>query len=112
MWRMGETPTISRNVSTIARQVVNIQTMLTGDAWLDASTDKLSMTDKKSSTANAITPLIEGGWGMIRGVRVLCGGQVVEELNDYSRLHELIHMIKANKNPFKIDIITSFLTAE
>ena len=74
--------------------VTVIKVNLTGDSWLGPSTVKLFMIVKNPSAANTLTPLVEGGWGMIRRVRVLCGGQVVEDLDGYARLREQFHMMK------------------
>ena len=56
-----------------------IKIMLTGDSWLDPSTLKLFM-DVRNSSTGIITPVINGGWGMVRRIRVLCGGKLLKIL--------------------------------
>ena len=75
-----------------------IKVMMTGDAWLDPSTVKLFMDVTNTNTAaNNITPIVEGGWGMFRRLRILCGGQIVEDIDNYNRLHEMFHMMKPSE---------------
>ena len=78
-----------------------IKMMLTGDSWMDPSTVKLFMTVKNGS-ADAITPHVAGARGMFRRLRILCGGQIVEDIDLYGRLHEHFHMMKPSE---KIDIV-------
>lgn len=70
-----------------------IKLMLTGDSWMDPSTVKLFMNIKNDSAAD-ITPRVAGPWGMFRRLRILCGGQICEDLDLYGRLHEQFHMMK------------------
>ena len=32
--------------------------------------------------------------GVFRRLRILCGGQIVEDINEYNRLHEMFHIMK------------------
>ena len=41
-----------------------------------------------------LVPLIAGAWGFFRRMRVICGGQIVEDIDNYNRTHEMIHMMK------------------
>ena len=70
-----------------------IKMMLTGDSWMDPSTVKLFMNIRNDSAAE-IAPLVAGAWGMFRRMRILCGGQIVEDIDLYGRLHEQFHMMK------------------
>ena len=70
--------------------------MLTGDSWMDPSTVKLFMTIK-SDSADDITPRVAGAWGMFRRLRILCGGQIVEDIDYYGRLHEQFNMRKPSE---------------
>ena len=67
--------------------------MLTGDSWMDPSTVKLFMAIKNDSAAG-IEPHVAGAWGMFRRMRILCGGQIVDDIDPYGRLHEQFHMMK------------------
>ena len=67
--------------------------MLTGDSWLDPSTVKLFMDVKNPDSAN-ITPIVSGAWGMFRRLRILCAGQIIEDIDGCSRLSGQFHMMK------------------
>ena len=76
-----------------------IKISLTGDQWLDPSTVKLFFTITNSTTLadgdnTGLLPLVPGAWGFFRRVRVLCGGQIIEDIDSYHRLHEMFHMFK------------------
>lgn len=70
-----------------------IKISLTGDSWLDPSTCKVFM-DVKNPGETAITPIVEGAHGMFRRMRIMCGGQIVEDIDGFSRLSEQFHMMK------------------
>ena len=61
--------------------------MLTGDSWMDPGTVKLFM-DIRNDSTDEITPNVAGAWGMFRRLRIMCGGQIVEGIDLYGRLHE------------------------
>ena len=81
-----------------------IKMMLTGDSWMDPSTVKLFMTIKNDSTGDII-PRVAGAWGMFRRLRILCGGQIVEDIDLYGRLHEQFHMMKPSEKNVKIMLL-------
>jgi hypothetical protein len=68
--------------------------MLNGSDWFDPSTCKIFMNVKNDDADAAITPRVAGPWGLFRRMRVLCGGQIVEDIDQYGRLHEMFHMMK------------------
>jgi hypothetical protein len=41
-----------------------------------------------------LKPRIPAPWVFFRRVRVLCGGQIVEDIDDYNRLHQMFHLMK------------------
>ena len=74
-----------------------IKISLNGDQWLDPSTVKLfyNITNTTTLTADSdLVPLVAGPWGFFRRMRVICGGQIVEHIDNYNRLHEMYHMMK------------------
>ena len=71
-----------------------LKIMLNGSDWLDPSTCKLFMNVRNDDGTNAMTPRVAGPWGMFRRMRMLCGGQIVEDVDQYGRLHEMFHMMK------------------
>jgi len=72
-----------------------IKLMLTGSDWLDPGTVRLvfdvACTD--SSATNSLLP-ISGPWGLFRRLRILCGGQVVEDIDNYARTHEMFSLLQ------------------
>ena len=74
-----------------------IKISLNGDQWLDPSTVKLFYNITNTTTLpleSDSIPLITGGWGFFRRMRVICGGQIIEDIDNYNRTHEMIHMMK------------------
>ena len=59
-----------------------IKMMLTGDSWMDPSTVKVFMTVRNDS-AGDVNPHIAGAWGMFCRLRILCCGQIVEDIDLY-----------------------------
>ena len=60
-----------------------IKMMLTGDSWMDPSTVRLFMHARNDSAA-PITAHFAGARGMFRRLRILCGGQIVEDIGTVS----------------------------
>ena len=71
-----------------------IRISLNGDQWLDPSTVKLFYNIPNTSSSAPLAPLVAGPWGLFRRMRVICGGQIVEDIDNYNRLHEMYHMMK------------------
>jgi hypothetical protein len=67
---------------------------LNGDSWLDPSTVKLFFTVTNNHATLLLKPRIPAPWVFFRRVRVLCGGQIVEDIDDYNRLHQMFHLMK------------------
>ena len=70
--------------------------MLNGSYWLGPRTCKLVM-HITHDTGSAITPRVAGPWGMFRRMRLLCGGQIVEDIDQCGCLPELFHMMKPSE---------------
>ena len=72
-----------------------IKIKMTGEQWADPSTVKMMFDITNTNAAdNDITPVVAGGWGMFRRMRVLAGGSLLEDIDEYNRLHEMFHMFK------------------
>ena len=89
-----------------------IKIMLNGDAWLDPSTVKLFMDITNTTTladaANSdLKPKVSGAWGFFKRMRILCGGQIVEDIDEFNRLSEMYHMMKPT-NKRQNDAIEGF----
>ena len=100
--RPGASYTIDRRFVTYFPQGCNsyspsgvkmIKIMFTGDSWMDPSTAKLFMLVRNKINTDT-TPHIKGPWGMFRRLSILRGGQIVEDIDLYGRLHEQFHMMK------------------
>ena len=77
-----------------------IKISVNGQDWLDPSTVKLFFDITNTATSGtgalALTPLVNGAWAFFRRMRVICGGQILEDLDSYGRLHEMFNMMKSS----------------
>jgi hypothetical protein len=71
-----------------------IKIALNGDSWLDPATTKLFFTITNNHATEKLLPRVPVPWIFFRRVRVLCGGQIVEDIDDYNRLHQMFHLMK------------------
>ena len=73
-----------------------IRIVLTGDNWLDPSTFRVmfDVNNDEQTPGKALRPL-GGPWCFFRRMRVLCAGQLVEDIMDYNRIHEMMHIMIA-----------------
>jgi len=89
-------------------RVIKIQ--LNGDSWLDPSTVKIFM-DITNTTAldanNGLRPKVDGAWAFFKRMRIMCGGQIVEDIDEFNRLSEMYHMMKPT-NKRQNDAIEGF----
>ena len=69
-----------------------IRLQLTGDSWLDPSTLRVVFTLVNGGTtaAQKLYP-VSGPWSFFRRLRVLAGGQLIEDIDYYNRVHEMFH---------------------
>ena len=78
-----------------------IKLLLTGDQWLDPSTLRI-MFDLKNNESSSTG----GGYMLLRPLgsphtffkrmRILAGGQVIEDIDNYNRVHEMFKTLQAN----------------
>lgn len=82
-----------------------IKILLTGDQWLDPSTVRLQFT-VLNNDANAahLLRVVSGPWSFFRRVRILAGGQILEDMDDYNRIHEMFHCLQDPKTRVNDDI--------
>lgn len=71
-----------------------IKISLNADDWLDPSTVKIFFDIQNKDNTKELVPLVCGGWGFFRRLRILCGGQIVEDIDNYNRVHEMFHIMK------------------
>ena len=73
-----------------------IKLVLTGDQWLDPSTFRI-MFDLKNAggvTSKLLRPL-GGPHTFFRRMRILASGTVIEDIDNYNRVHEMLKTLKA-----------------
>ena len=87
-----------------------IRLTLTGDSWLDPSTLRVmfNLVNDGASAANKLYP-VSGPWCFFRRLRVLAGGQLIEDIDYYNRVHELFHSYQS-ANVRLNDAAEGFLT--
>ena len=75
-----------------------IKISLNGDSWLDPSTVKIFFdVTNNSSGSDKIHPIVANGWGLFKRLRILCGGQLIEYIDNYGRLHQMFHLMKPSE---------------
>ncbi len=73
-----------------------IRIMLTGDNWLDPSTFRVMFNvNNTETTAGKNLRVLGGPWCFFRRMRVLVSGQLVEDIDNYNRVHEMMHTLVA-----------------
>ena len=78
---------------------------LTGEAWLDPSTVRLTYTLVNSDgTASKVLRPISGPWCFFRRARCLVGGAIVDDVDYYNRVHEMLHILTSKANRDNDDI--------
>ena len=80
---------------------------LNGDQWLDPSTVKLFFTVQNTDGTNALALKVPYPWIFFRRVRVLCGGQIVEDIDDYHRVHQQFHLMRPSERRYN-DMVEGF----
>ena len=70
-----------------------IRFLLTGDQWADPSTLRIMFdvyNNAASGSGQMLRPL-GAPWAFLRRVRVLCGNTLVEDMDNYARIHKMFH---------------------
>ena len=75
-----------------------IKILLSGDQWLDPGTVRLQFTLANNGAAAQLLRVVSGPWSFFRRVRILAGGQILEDMDDYNCIHEMFHMLQDPKN--------------
>ena len=76
-----------------------IRVNLTGEGWLDPSTVRLTYTlVNTNGTAAKILRPISGAWSFFRRARCLVGGAIVDDIDYYNRVHEMLHILTSKLN--------------
>jgi len=96
-----------------------IKLSLTGDQWLDPSTFRIMFKIQNLAAVPAgvsqdlagtnmdnvpfLRP-ISGPWSFFRRMRILAGGQVLEDIDYYARAHEMFHFFQSSGKRFNEEI--------
>ncbi len=76
-----------------------IRILLTGDNWLDPSTLRIMFNVSNDSTTEAKKLHVLGGpWCFFRRMRILAAGQLVEDIDNYNRIHEMMNFLVASES--------------
>jgi len=84
--------------STAGTKLIRI--VITGDSWLDPSTFRIMFdlkNDEASASGKNLRPL-GAPWAFFSRMRVLCAGQLVEDIMDYNRIHQMMHYLIARES--------------
>ena len=73
-----------------------IKLKLNGSDWLDPSTVKLMYTLNNKDATNDLT-ILDGPHSFFRRMRLICGGQIVEDIDDYNRVHQLMTVLTSSE---------------
>lgn len=80
--------------STSGTRLIKIQ--LTGDEWLDPSTFRVSFdVVNKDDDNNKQLRVLGGPHSFFRRARLLAGGQVIEDIDNFNRVSEMLQMLKS-----------------
>ena len=76
-----------------------IRIAITGDHWLDPSTFRISyeLSNTDTNVAHRLRPLVSP-WAFFRRLRVLAGGQLVEDIDYYNRVHQMFSLLIAKES--------------
>jgi len=87
------------NVYTSASGARVIRINLTGDGWLDPATVRVAFTlvNNSALTDHDLRPLT-GGWGFFRRARCMVGGTLIDDIDYYNRVHEMMHILTSKNN--------------
>ena len=65
-----------------------IKIVMNGDSWLDPASVRLQFALRNNGTDDKRLRPLSGPWCFFRRIRILCGGQLIEDF-DYNRTHEM-----------------------
>jgi hypothetical protein len=87
------------NIYKVGAGTKLIRILLTGDNWLDPSTLRVMFTlnNDDSGIGKSLRP-IGGPWSFFRRMRILAAGQLVEDIDNYNRIHEMMHVLVAKES--------------
>ena len=61
------------------------------------------------TTDSDLVPLVPGPWTFFRRMRIICAGQIVEDVDFYNRVHEMFHEMKPAEKKNALTILSKAL---
>lgn len=73
--------------------------LVTGDQWLDPSTFRVAfdLVNNETDAAKILRP-VGGPHSFCKRMRVLCNGQIVENMADENRVHEIFNVLSSSES--------------
>ena len=71
-----------------------IKLVINGDSWLDPQTLKIQFDVQNLSGTNPLRTL-SGPWSFFRRLRVLCQGQLIEDIDYYNQVHQMFDVLQS-----------------
>jgi hypothetical protein len=82
-----------------------IKIQLNGDSWLDPSTVRIMFAlENNDPVKSHLLRNISGPWCFFRRMRILCGGQIIEDIDNYNRTHEMMSLMYSDERRDNDDI--------
>ena len=75
-----------------------IRILLTGDNWLDPSTLRIQFNVNNDETTAKYLYVLGGPHSFFRRMRILVAGQLVEDIDQYNRIHEMMSILTASES--------------
>ena len=82
------------NVYTTTSGTKVLRILINGDDWLDA-TNTLRVFFDVRNTGTAPLRVLAGPYSFFRRMRILCGNQLVEDIDYYNRVHYMFDILRA-----------------
>ena len=75
-----------------------IRILLTGDNWLDVNTFRIMFDVRNNGTSGQYLYVLGGPHCFFRRMRILAAGQLVEDIDNYNRIHEMMSVLVASES--------------
>ena len=87
-------PQGGNSYSSSGVKVIKLSLCGSNGEWLDPSTFVCSNVIKKGNPGGRReVRFISGPWSIFRRMRIICGGQIIEDIDSYARCHEIVHLL-------------------
>ena len=75
-----------------------IRILQTGDNWLDPSTFRIMFVVRNNASPEKILYVLGGPHCFFRRMRILAAGQLVEDIDNYNRIHKMMNVLVASES--------------